>query len=475
VEATGSGLLGGPPVARVLRPARALARWAVHHGMPAAYLSRQARSGDPVALLLRDPASRAEPGELHERLRARGPLVPSALGPVTTTHAVAREVLRSDRFGVGFDWSGAPRAARWALAFGADPAVIGVAEPPSMLVVDPPDHTRYRRLVGRAFTPRATAAAEPGIRRIADTLLDDLGPAAARGEPVDLVAAFAAPLPVLVIADLLGVPADRQEDFLRWGAALAATLDPGLPLRRFLAADRAMRALQDFLTGHFARLRRDPGEDLVSRLVTAAEGSATDGSVTDGSVTDGSATDGSVTDGSALTDRELRATVMLLLGAGFETTVNLLGNAVVLLDAHRDQRAALLADPDGWPGAVEEVLRFDSPVQITGRTVRTDTELAGVPLRSGSRVTLLLGAANRDPEVFPDPGRFDVTRANARDHLAFSAGIHYCVGAGLARLEATVALRALTERFPDLRVSGRPVRRDLHTLRGFQHLPVTLC
>ena len=441
--------IGGSPAARALRPARTMARWAVRHGMPAAYLTREARRGDLVARLLRDPELRASPHDLHEQLRAGGPLVRSALGPLTTSHAVASEVLRSERFGVGFDWSGAPRAARWALAFGDDPTITGVAEPPSMLVVDPPDHTRYRRLVGRAFTPRATAAAEPMVRRVADTLLDALEPATARGEPVDLVAAFAAPLPVLVIADLLGVPTDRQEDFLRWGAAAAATLDPGLPLRRFLAADRAIRALHDFLAGHFARLRREPGEDLVSRLVAAS-------------------------DEDALSDRELHATVLLLLGAGFETTANLLGNAVVLLDAHRDQRNALLADPTGWPNAVEEVLRFDSPVQLTGRTVRADTELAGVPVRPGSRVTLLLGAANRDPDVFADPGRFDVSRGNARDHLAFSAGIHYCVGAGLARLEAAVALRALTERFPDLRVSGRPVRRDLQTLRGFEHLPVTL-
>ncbi|ADB77214.1 cytochrome P450 [Geodermatophilus obscurus] len=437
------------PAARALRPARTVARWAVRHGMPAAYLTREARRGDLVARLLRDPVLRADPHTVHEQLRARGPLVGSALGLLTTSHAVAAEVLRSDRFGVGFDRSAAPGPARWALAFGDDPAATGVAEPPSMLVVDPPDHTRYRRLVGRAFTPRATAAAEPMVPRVAGTLLDALEPAAARGEPVDLVAAFAAPLPVLVIADLLGVPTDRQEDFLRWGAAAAATLDPGLPLRRFLAADRAIRALHDFLAGHFARLRREPGEDLVSRLVAAS-------------------------DEDALSDRELHATVLLLLGAGFETTVNLLGNAVVLLDAHRDQRNALLADPTGWPNAVEEVLRFDSPVQITGRTVRAGTELAGVPVRPGSRVTMLLGAVNRDPDVFADPGRFDIGRANARDHLAFSAGTHYCVGAGLARMEAAVALRALTERFPGLRVTGRPARRDLQTLRGFEHLPVTL-
>jgi cytochrome P450 len=254
---------------------------------------------------------------------------------------------------------------------------------------------------------------------------------------------------VLVIAELLGVPVERREDFLRWGAAAAATLDPGLPLRRYVRAERALRAMHVFLRGHFERLRREPGEDLVSRLVHQPPDEA-------------------------LTERELHATVMLLLGAGFETTMNLIGNAVVLLDAHRDQWTALVADPGGWAGAVEEVLRYDSPVQITGRSAMAEVEIAGRAVPAGTRVTLLLGAANRDPGVFPDPARFDITRANARDHLAFSAGIHYCVGAGLARLEAGIALRTLADRFPDLRVTGVPVRRELQTLRGFEHLPVTL-
>jgi cytochrome P450 len=429
-----------------LRPARTAARWAVRHGLPAAYLSRSARRGNLVGRLMRDRAVREEPYALYEQLRAAGPLVPSDLGWVTTSHAVAHEVLRSDRFGVGFDRSAAPRPIRWALEFGDDAGAAGVAEPPSMLVVDPPDHTRFRRLVSRAFTPRATAAFAPAIQRTADRLLDEL---AGRSGTVDLVDAFAAQLPVLVIADLLGVPTERREDFLRWGAAAAATLDPGLPLRRYLAADRALRAMHRFLDEHFAALRREPGEDLVSTLVTLPEDEA-------------------------LTDRELHATVMLLLGAGFETTVNLLGNAVVLLDAHRDQWEVLAADPAGWDGAVEEVLRHDSPVQLTGRTARADVELAGRTVRAGNRVTLLLGAANRDPEVFADPGRFDVSRANAREHLAFSGGIHYCLGAGLARLEAVIGLRTLTERFPRLRVAGRPERRDLQTLRGFETLPVRL-
>jgi cytochrome P450 len=345
-----------------------------------------------------------------------------------------------------------PRLFRWALEFGDDLDTSGITEPPSMLVVDPPEHTRYRRLVSRAFTPRAIAAFEPTIERTTADLLDALEVA---GGEVDLVGAWAAQLPVLVIAELLGVPKERRDDFLRWGGAVAATLDPGLPFRRYLAAERALRALHGFLREHFDRLRRDPGEDLVSSLVTQPADSA-------------------LAEEPALTERELHATVMLLLGAGFETTVNLLGNAVVALDAHRDQWEGLAAEPAGWPGAVEEVLRFDSPVQITGRTATRAGELAGRPIAAGTRVTVLLGAANRDPEVFDAPERFDVARPNARDHLAFSGGIHYCVGAGLARLEAAVALRMLTERFPQLRVTGRPVHRDLQTLRGFEHLPVRL-
>lgn len=431
---------------RAVVSSRTAVRWAVRHGVAAAFLSRSARRGDLVGRLLREQQLREHPYPLYEQLRAQGSLARSSLGLVTTSHAVAAQVLRSESFGVGWDRSTAPRPMRWALRFGDQLDATGVAEPPSMLVVDPPDHTRYRRLVSRSFTPRAMAAMEPMVQRTADALLDALEH---RTGTVDLVDAYAAQLPVLVIADLLGVPTGRREDFLRWGAAAAATLDPGLPFRRYVTAERGVRAMHEFLRGHFERLRHDPGEDLVSRLV-------------------------SLPGEEALTERELHATVMLLLGAGFETTVNLLGNAVVLLDAHRDQWETLVAAPAGWDGAVEEVLRHDSPVQITGRTALAEVDVAGSRLQPGARVTILLGAANRDPEVFHDPSRFDATRANARDHLAFSAGIHYCLGAGLARLEGVVGLRALAERFPRLRVTGRPVRRDLQTLRGFEYLPVTL-
>jgi cytochrome P450 len=425
---------------------RTLLRWGVRHGIAAVYLSRAGRRGDLVSRLFLDREIREQPYDVHEQLRARGEFSPSALGLVTTSHAVAEEVLKSEHFGVGLDRAALPRPMRWALEAGDELEASGVVEPPSLLVTDPPDHTRFRRLVSRDFTPRAISAFEPLVQETADTLLDGL---AGRSGELDLVEEYVAQLPVLVIARLLGVPTERREEFLHWGEAAAATLDPGLSFRRYVAAERALRALHAFLGEHLERLRREPGDDLVSRLVHL-EGE------------------------DALTERELHAMVMLLLGAGFETTVNLLGNAVVLLDRHRDEWEALLADRSGWPNAVEEVLRYDSPVQVTGRTAKSDVEVAGRTIRSGTRVTLLLGAANRDPGVFPDPARFDITRANAREHLAFSAGIHYCLGAGLARLEGVVGLRTLAERFPGLRVSGRPVRRDLRTLRGFERLPVLL-
>ena len=409
-------------------------------------MARAARSGDLVGRLARQPALREQPFGVYDEVRAQGPLIRGGFGVTTATHAVVEEALRSPDFGVSFDMERAPWLVRRALRVGDAIGTSGVVEPPSMLAVDPPDHTRYRRLVSRAFTPRAVAALEDGVQRTADALLDDLEREVGA---VDLVDRYAALLPVIVIAELLGVPLDRREDFLRWGEAAAATLDAGLSWRRFVQAEQAIREMHAFLGEHFERLRKDPGDDLVSALV-ALEGE------------------------DALTPRELHATVMLLLGAGFETTVNLLGNAVVLLDRHRDQWDALRADPAGWDLAVEEALRYDSPVQLTVRHAHADTSLAGVPVPRGSMVTMLIGGANRDPAVFTDPHDFDTTRANAREHLAFSGGSHYCLGAGLARLEAVVGLRTLTQRFPNLRVAGTPVRRDLQTLRGFASVPVLL-
>jgi cytochrome P450 len=225
------------------------------------------------------------------------------------------------------------------------------------------------------------------------------------------------------------------------------TLDPGLSWRQFRRAEVALREMHTWFRGHVERLRADPGDDLISQLI--------------------------LLDGPDRLDPvELHQVGLLVLAAGFETTVNLIGNAVAMLDAHPDQLRWLQENPDGWGNAVDEVLRHQSPVQLTLRIALRRTEVAGKVFEPGHGILLYLGGANRDPAVFTDPASFDVTRANADQHLAFSAGVHFCLGASLARLEAAVALRALYERYPDLHVAGRPQRRGTRVLRGFERLPV---
>jgi cytochrome P450 len=221
-------------------------------------------------------------------------------------------------------------------------------------------------------------------------------------------------------------------------------------LRRYAVAEAAIRRGNDWMRGHLRRLRADPGDDLLSRLVRVEEG------------------------GTALSEDELIATAGLVLAAGFETTVNLIGTGGALLMAHPDQRETLGDDPARWRNAVEEILRYDSPVQNTGRICRTATEIGGRLVRPDQVISVLIGGANRDPAVFDDPDRFDVTRANARDHLAFSGGVHFCLGAALARLEGEIALRALFSRYPDLAPAGEPRRRSTRILRGYEALPVRL-
>jgi cytochrome P450 len=419
--------------------------WGTRYGISGVALRAAARRGDLIARSAVDPAALDNPAALYPQLRAMGRLGGNKLISATARHDVVNEVLRSEAFFA--NPGGAPTKFLDRIMTAAiDPRALGPVDIPSLLAIQPPQHARIRRLVTHAFTPRAIAGYTERIRSIANELADR---AEARGGQFDLIEDYASKLPLRVIAEIMGIPERMHADLLQIGNDAAMTLDPALTWRDFRTADRAIRKAAVMFDEHIATLRRTPGDDLLSELVQISA------------------------DGDRLSDEELRVNALLLLGAGFETTVNLLGNAVVALDAHRDQWDALARSPGGWGTAVEEVLRFDSPVQITGRTSRGAT-LGGREVAAGQRVTVLLGAANRDPDVFPDAGRFDVTRANARDHLAFSGGIHYCLGAGLARLEGEVGLRALTERFPRLRVAGRPVRRDLQTLRGYEHLPVTL-
>jgi cytochrome P450 len=432
-------------------PRSIVLRWAVQSLGPLMMISREARRGQLGAKLAVDRSLWADPFPTYDTMRSQGNLLRGGLVSSSASYDVVREVLRSPAFGVGIGSSERlSPIARRLLRTTTDPWAVGPAEPPSMLAVDPPDHTRYRRLVSKVFTARAVAALEPRVEEIADTLLDAMEKRAANGETIDLVEMYAAPLPVQVIAEILGVPLDMQQKMLEWGNAAAVTLDPGLRYREFRDATIALRQIHRWLADHLQELRRNPGEDLMSKLAVLTD------------------------EGETLDDVELRATALLVVGAGFETTVNLLGNAVVLFDEHPDQLAQLRMDPDGWGNAVDEVLRYDSPVQLTVRVAQEDTEICGHEIAAGRFVSLMLGGANRDPEVFADPARFDVTRENARDHLAFSAGIHFCLGASLARLEGAVALRKLYERFPDLAVEGTPVRRQLRVLRGYEHLPVRL-
>ena len=379
---------------------------------------------DELALLMLHPG-RDDPYPLYDRLRERGPLTRSRVGQwVTASHRTCNAVLRDRQFGVVLD------------GVQANPGGL------SFLEMNPPDHTRLRRLAAPAFSPKRMAGYTTLIEKTVARLLDDL-PASGR---FDLVSAFSAPLPIAVISDLLGVPATRADEFARWGATIGTALDGVKGVRHLRALIQANAGLERLFTQLFEQRRADPAEDVISSVVAA--------------------------EGERISPAEMVPICVLLFIAGFETTVNLISNGVLALLAHPEQWAALHADPSLAAGAVEEILRYDSPVQRTGRVALVDTELDGVVLRRGDYVVTLTGGANRDPDVYDDAARFDITRNQAVEHLAFSSGIHYCLGAPLARMEATLALAALAERLPDLRRAGAVVRRNASTIRGPLRLPV---
>jgi cytochrome P450 len=329
----------------------------------------------------------------------------------------------------------------------AQPAASGPAAPNarSMLRLNPPDHTRLRRLVSRAFTPATVRELSPRIATLTAELLDG-----ARGGPrerFDLIAALALPLPVAVISELLGIPPGDRPRLVSWSAALTRALDPG-----FLISDEErlrQRAARDdfaaYLRGLLPARRRSPGGDLISALIGVHDS------------------------GASLTEDELIGMCMLLLIAGHETTRSLIGGAVLALLRHPSELAALAAEPSLTEQAVEEVLRYDPPVQMLTRFALRSAEVAGVTVPAGSFVLMLAGAANRDAALCADPDQFSVRR-EARHHLAFGHGIHFCLGAPLARLEAAIALRQLLPLLPRQRISGEPEWKPNTVLRGLEHL-----
>ncbi|WP_285651047.1 cytochrome P450 [Actinomycetospora sp. NBRC 106375] len=428
-------------------------RWGATHGLMRAAIRRQVRAGNPDARLLLDPDMQADPFPHYEAIRASYPFAPGAFARMTVHHDVATAVLRSDGFGVTNPTSVVPGPAKAALALAGPPRNPGPIEPPSMLAVDAPDHPRYRKLVSRAFTAKRVAALRERTSEVAQELLDDMDRAARDGDghTVDLVARYASLLPVTVISEMLGVPASMRDQFLEWGDGAATSLDMGLTRRAHASMERHLAALNDWMREHLRRLRREPGDDLLSSIVTQVDD-----------------------DGTGLTEQELVSTALLVLAAGFETTVNLIGNGTAQLFAHPEQRERLVAEPERWSNAVDEILRFDPPVERTARRATVDTEVAGVPVSAGGLVVTVLAGANRDPRVFDDPATFDVARTNAKDHLAFSSGPHFCLGAQLARMEGEVALRALFERHPRLAPAGPARRRPTRILRGYAEMPVRL-
>jgi cytochrome P450 len=394
--------------------------------------------GDPVARLML-PATKADPYPLYARLRPRG-LVRSPLGAFAAAdYATVASILRDRRFSS----SPAHQPGYRPPSYPPDDPRAGLPDG-DLLNLDPPDHSRLRRLVSGAFTPRAIAGLEPWIREVTVRLLTAADGAAG----FDLIDALAFPLPIAVICHLLGVPAEDQAQFRAWGHDVAATLDPQLAAAARTQSRAAEVALTRYLQDLVRERRAKPDDTILSALIAAEE------------------------EGDRLSSGEVVRMAFLLLIAGFETTVNLIGNGTV----------ALLIDPGGWerlrqdpalvPTAIEEMLRYDSPVQLTARTATEEVEVGGRVIAAGGTVLVSIGGANRDPAVFDQPDEFRIDRPDPGRHLSFSLGLHHCLGAALARLEGRIAIEELTRRYPALELAGRPARRSQLVLRGFESIPV---
>lgn len=403
-----------------------------------------ALTGDPAARwMLGSP--RTDVYALYERIRARGPVARSRTGVLAVTSTeLCEQVLRDPTFGVrpaGDPVRPDPLA--------PDPLAMPATVSGSMLERDPPDHGRLRRTVAPAFRPRVARGWAPRVEATLHRLVDDVEHRLRRDGRVDLMAGLAAPFPIAVISDVLGVPEADAARFREIGAVVGQALDGVRTLRQ---ADRLRAAgleLQDLFARLLDERAADPRDDVLS-VVAAARAAGT------------------------ATGDEALETAGLLLVAGFETTVNLIGNGIAALHANPPWWERLVADPELAPRVVEETLRWDPSVQATTRIAHADTALAGVPVPAGTTVLVLTAAANRDPAAHPRPAVFDPLRTGEPDHLAFSSGVHYCLGTPLARLEGEIAFRVLARRLPRLRLLPGARRPAGAVIRGYATLPATL-
>jgi cytochrome P450 len=389
----------------------------------------------------RDPAFLADPYPVFDDLRATGPVHwHEEFGlAVAVSHAACSEVLRNRS--AGRIWKDKEPASSF-VAF-------NLLHQNSLLENEPPRHTRLRRLISAAFARGHVERLRPAVRTLSKSLVSALAADIEANGSADLLTHLAAPLPVEVIAELLGVPVADRPRLQPWSNAIVKMYEYDLPAPAAAEAEAAAQEFVDYLRFLAVARAADPGPDLISDLVAVRDGT------------------------DRLTDDELVGTAVLLLMAGHEATVNVIGNGMLALLTHRDEWVRLVASPDLLPTAVEELIRFDAPLQLFERTATAPTTVAGYALEPGDKIAALLGAAARDPLVFDEPARLDVGRTpNA--HLGFGAGIHYCVGAPLARVEIAAALEALAERLPELRLAAEPERRPEFVIRGLRTLPVTV-
>ena len=394
-----------------------------------------------------EPGYYDDPYRQYAQLREHDPVHRSDLGPwLITRWADVHTVLR--RPGTSVDERNLPEGRRRRdRLVELDPKRADRASH-AILNIDPPDHTRLRQLVSKAFTPRAVERIRARTAEVTDEILDGL---ADRREPVDLIADLAFPLPFQVISELLGMPEGDRDQLRAWSHTLTQVLDPLLVMEHAEAIVEASDRMVEVVTAAIAWKRQRDDDDLLSALIRAED------------------------DGDVLSDHELIDNVTLLYLAGHETTVNLIGNGTNALLDHRDQLERLVADPTLDANAVEELLRFDSPVQFSRRIALEPFEVDGHRVEPGQMVMTGLGAANRDPAKFgPDAEQLDLSRADAREHVSFGSGVHHCLGAALARLEGQEVIGRLVRRFPQMERAADPVHNQRLVLRGYDHLPVML-
>jgi cytochrome P450 len=402
--------------------------------------------GTEIIDALLSPAGAADPYPLYRRARELGPALPVWDNMVLATdYATVHQLLRDPTFGV----ADAPRREVFEPDFAEHLSLLLLSR--SVLQNNAPHHARMRSLIASVFTARRVATLAPAVAATVDRMLDELAELGAGGASVDFMDTFAFRLPVSVICELLGVPEQDRYRFRALATDLTASLEVIVSSEELAAADRATEELRDYFTELAAERRAHPREDLVSALVQAADGAD-----------------------QRLGDEELLGNLVLLLVAGFETTTNLLGNGLDLAFRHPWTLDGLRAGRISPAGFTDEVLRHESPVQLTTRVpLGPGQQVAGVPVPEQGGVFLLIGSANRDAARYPDPEVFDPLRRDSQP-LSFGGGAHFCLGAQLAKLEASTALPALLNRFPGLAGAGEPVRRNRLVLRGYESLPIRL-